>query len=370
MTMTSSTSTAVNNNNNNNNNDMFQLRIKSFKDIELCVPAGSVVAHVKQQVRAALQVDNDDEERRNVRLICKGRLLFPDDYPLSDFNVQNGDVLHAVLAPKSTRSTGTVVGPGGRVTRAAVRAGGDDEEDTSSEEDDDVDVDAAVDVEQGGATTTTTTSSPSQSRRRRPSRRERRGFDRLREAQNGIVPMALSRSEVTAIRAYFSRHVDRYMAQQPPSRYMDEEPDPVRRRWLHEEAWMEQQGATSEFRLNLNQNTLLRMATLPSQNGYNTNTRGAGAGGVYYGSISVGTDRDFVWGFLLGFFVGFVMLLWVWMPTVPHKQKIGILAGISFQLAMNVFGTPPPDVEGDAVGVDGDFSSAGGASGSGDYYGE
>ncbi len=51
---------------------------------------------------------------------------------------------------------------------------------------------------------------------------------------------------------------------------------------------------------------------------------------------SVGTDKDFVWGFLLGFFVGFIMLFWVWMPTVPHKQKIGIICGISFQLALNL----------------------------------
>ena len=49
-----------------------------------------------------------------------------------------------------------------------------------------------------------------------------------------------------------------------------------------------------------------------------------------------GTDKDFVWGFILGFFVGFIMLFWVWMPTVPHKQKIGIISGISFQLALNM----------------------------------
>ncbi len=49
-----------------------------------------------------------------------------------------------------------------------------------------------------------------------------------------------------------------------------------------------------------------------------------------------GTDKDFVWGFILGFFVGFIMLFWVWMPTVPHKQKIGIISGISFQLALNL----------------------------------
>ena len=51
---------------------------------------------------------------------------------------------------------------------------------------------------------------------------------------------------------------------------------------------------------------------------------------------SAGTDKDFVWGFILGFFVGFIMLFWVWMPTVPHKQKIGIISGISFQLGLNL----------------------------------
>jgi xanthine/uracil/vitamin C permease (AzgA family) len=53
-------------------------------------------------------------------------------------------------------------------------------------------------------------------------------------------------------------------------------------------------------------------------------------------SASVGTDRDFLWGFMLGFFVGFLMLVWVWMPTVPHKQKLGILTGICLQLALGM----------------------------------
>jgi DUF2407 C-terminal domain len=57
------------------------------------------------------------------------------------------------------------------------------------------------------------------------------------------------------------------------------------------------------------------------------------AGGI---SAQVGTDKDFVYGFFLGFFVGFFMLVWVWMPTVPHKQKLGILTGISFQLALGM----------------------------------
>ena len=51
---------------------------------------------------------------------------------------------------------------------------------------------------------------------------------------------------------------------------------------------------------------------------------------------SAGTEKDFVWGFILGFFVGFIMLFWVWMPSVPHKQKIGIILGISAQLGLNL----------------------------------
>ena len=51
---------------------------------------------------------------------------------------------------------------------------------------------------------------------------------------------------------------------------------------------------------------------------------------------SAGTDKDFFWGFILGFFVGFIMLFWVWMPTVPHKQKIGIISGVICQLGLSL----------------------------------
>lgn len=131
----------------------------------------------------------------------------------------------------------------------------------------------------------------------------------------------LSRHEIVAIRAYFSRQVDRYIQQNPS--VGEEETDLVRRRLAQEDAWMATQGPASEFRLNLNQTahpaSLLRFST------QDTVIRSA-----------VGTDRDFMWGFLLGFFVGFLMLVWVWMPSVPHKQKLGILTGISLQLALSL----------------------------------
>lgn len=94
---------------------------------------------------------------------------------------------------------------------------------------------------------------------------------------------------------------------------------------------MAAQGAGSEFRLNLNQTTnpaaLLRFSAQESL--FRT---------------SIGTDRDFMWGFLLGFFVGFLMLVWVWMPSVPHKQKLGILTGISLQLALSLLRDQDEDV--------------------------
>lgn len=100
---------------------------------------------------------------------------------------------------------------------------------------------------------------------------------------------------------------------------------------MQEDAWMQTQGETSEFRTNLRSNT----ATLATTT----------AAALFPPSLprstelfrtSIGTDRDFLWGFLLGFFVGFLMLAWVWMPTVPHKQKLGILTGISIQLGLSL----------------------------------
>jgi hypothetical protein len=54
----------------------------------------------------------------------------------------------------------------------------------------------------------------------------------------------------------------------------------------------------------------------------------------------IGTNRDFVWGFGMGFFMGFVMLFWVWMPSVPQRQKLGILSGICCQVALNINSSP------------------------------
>jgi DUF2407 C-terminal domain len=115
--------------------------------------------------------------------------------------------------------------------------------------------------------------------------------------------------------------VDRFVQQNQG--LAESEPDLVRRRLLQEDAWMAAQGPTSDFRLNLNHtNNPVALLRFTANDAVLRAT--------------VGTDRDFLWGFFQGFFVGFLMLVWVWMPSVPHKQKLGILTGISLQLALSL----------------------------------
>jgi hypothetical protein len=42
--------------------------------------------------------------------------------------------------------------------------------------------------------------------------------------------------------------------------------------------------------------------------------------------------REFFYGFMLGFGLGFMMIFCIWDRNVSHKQKWGILAGIMLQI--------------------------------------
>lgn len=142
------------------------LHVLSFKNVDINVQTDATVSHVKDVVRKAL---GPSTENRYLRLIAKGRLLAPDTALLKEFNVQNGDSLHAVLAAAGVRGgqqaalargttrrfRGTGVGPMGRIVRPS-------DEDAISE-------DEAEDEEEG---------------------RERLGFDRLRSVCiQSVLPM-------------------------------------------------------------------------------------------------------------------------------------------------------------------------------------
>lgn len=329
---------------------VLDLRVKSFKEVDIRISESCNVARVKKVITDAL---GEQAHNRYLRLICKGRLLAPDSSQLSEFSVQNGDVVHAVLAAVGVRggqqaalsrstintsTTGTttrrhrttrgLLQPGGRIVRGA---GADSDIDDSSN-------DSGDDLEDGNG-----------------NRRERLGFDRLRQSPG------LSRSEVRAVRSYFSSLVDTFIQANPViaqeiannsnsslensnnnSSSENTNGDNQRRlRLMQEDAWMSRQGPASEFHLNL---TTTQASSAAASVFFGTSRNTDGNAPVFR-ATTVGTDRDFVWGFMLGFFVGFLMLVWVWMPTVPHKQKLGILTGISFQLAMSFF---KDDDDGDA----------------------
>ncbi len=49
-----------------------------------------------------------------------------------------------------------------------------------------------------------------------------------------------------------------------------------------------------------------------------------------------GSSGDFLLGFVMGFFLGILTLIWVWQPSVPRRQKVGILAGMACNLVFSI----------------------------------
>lgn len=375
------------NNDNNNNSDRFTLRIhesgtKAGKETLVHVSRFDTVAALKRAVVLACRSGDSNNINPNnyyVRLIAAGRLLAPDHARLTQFALRGRPVIHAVIVDdddhggRSKKGAQAALQQGQALSRRALRATGvneagwavrrtpEDDEEDDDEDDDEMEVDhlmfgrvhehddaAMIDLEAGHAR-----------RRGFPAGGNLPlGFDRLR------VTAGLGRADVMALRIYFNSHIDRWIQQQEQQQQEDGEAPPpyarerdaLRRRRLQEEAWMDAQGPASEFRLNLNLHstavTAPATAAAAAASTMITNpTLRLPEGSVLRGSTSVGTDRDFLWGFLLGFFVGFLMLIWIWLPTVPHKQKLGILTGYSFHLALGMLkgGNGPNDEDGIVV---------------------
>jgi hypothetical protein len=362
--------------------DLVMFRIKSGKDdMEISVPRRSSVADAKDAVRRALRVPRD----RYLRLIFRGRLLAPDAAPLSAFAVKEGVVVHAVVAAEgqeggaqallahssltddpsasapssflsSSLSRRALRGTGLSATGQAVRYHQSEDEESSTEEDEEGGAMTMMEDQRpnGGALGQSATRRSSSAATSSSSLIRNRGFDRLRWS------MGLRRSQVAVLRAYFSPHVDRWARNNPERarQLTDGVDDALLRRRIHEEAWMATQGPGSEFRVNLSgggggsADGLFPGTPAGSASPlFGDGMPRAGGSGIRAPTV-VGTDRDFFWGFVLGYFVGFLMMLWVWMPTVPHKQKLGILTGISFHLALGLMKSGGDDYSDDAVSLD------------------
>mmetsp|Transcript_28761 Transcript_28761/g.44694 ORF Transcript_28761/g.44694 Transcript_28761/m.44694 type:complete len:299 (-) Transcript_28761:157-1053(-) len=250
-------------------------------EYEIQIPKSGTVTFLKELVRKTI---GRSAHGRYLRLISGGKLLAPDDANIESFDLKDGDCVHAVLAAAGVR---------GGVQAAMSRGVATSDSDSSESESD------ADDLEAGAL---------------------RRGFDRLRSS-------GLSRAEISAVRLYFAPSVDEFISTNNFRHDDEQSEDPSQFRLRMEEDWMATQGPTSEFRMNLNANgTAL----------FNPFRGGGSTFDVSFPVTTRGSDPDFMFGFLMGFFVGMICMVWIWMPTVSYKQKLGILSGIILKLIMNI----------------------------------
>eukprot|EP00743_Colponemidia_sp_Colp-15_P004942 GILK01005327.1.p1 GENE.GILK01005327.1~~GILK01005327.1.p1 ORF type:complete len:274 (-),score=26.54 GILK01005327.1:198-1019(-) len=132
-----------------------------------------------------------------------------------------------------------------------------------------------------------------------------RGFDQFREAG---VPAP----EIELMRLQFYRQLDLSAQNATASTPSSAEPTPSRRLRMEEE-WLNgnmRDLAASQSRLQLEEE-------------YNDDPR-------------EGSTADMIWGMLMGFVLGVIMLLWVFESGTPRKQKLGIFLGAACNVSLNL----------------------------------
>jgi hypothetical protein len=250
----------------------------NIHEFSLKVEGSMTVDQLKQQIKNHLKVG----ENQNLRVIYQGKLLGPDSYALEATDLKHDCYVHCVISPK----------PVSQILAAA----------TSS----------SSDIEM-------TTLNASGSRR-------------------GLASLPrLSGDEIAALRVYFRDSIEQFAQQQSIHRENDESEEDFRDRL--EEQWMATQGPQSEFRLNLAissdrpQLSRQQLAVLMYGEGL------VGFHPTSEHSHEIGSLKDFFYGMLLGYLLGFMMIFCIWDVNVSYRQKLGILCGIILQSILFYFHT-------------------------------
>ena len=144
----------------------------------------------------------------------------------------------------------------------------------------------------------------------------------------------LGRDEVRSLRAYFRSYLDAYAAEQPIREGESEEERSIRL----EEEWIGTQGAGSELAINTNlvrsaNNTTTTRLIRPSRATLEISDTDSIDGDL---STSIQARREFMWGFIMGFCLSYIMLFWLWERSMTHYQKMGILSGVSLRLGWEI----------------------------------
>ncbi|DBA04960.1 TPA: hypothetical protein N0F65_006962 [Lagenidium giganteum] len=263
------------------------LKVKTMTEKPLVVeisPSASV-AELKDAIKKQINA-----EGKFLRLIHQGKMLSDDKEALSSYKVKTDDFIHCAMSAAPPKSV---------VTQMAAQ-----ENDSADREDE-----------------------------------NRRGFDRLRDR--------LSREEIQALRLYFYPQLSVFITQ--AERIPGESSEDHIYRL--EEEWMAQQGPQSEFGKHFrhvevamvwcNALTafclLVALNVLPSARFSAENQMDMVAmNGSILAADNEGTGTEFLWGFLMGLLLGVFMLLMLLDRSVPRKQKIGLLLGVSMNFFLSV----------------------------------
>jgi hypothetical protein len=203
-----------------------------------------------------------------VRLICGGKLLEPDSATVSKLGILEGAFIHAVITSQAPQQT----------AQNNLRA------------------------------------SPPPS-----TTPGHRGLDRLTE-------IGLTLDEAAALRSSFQLQIDEFADGIP--QHAGE--DPHLYRFRLEELWMQQQGPTSEFILNLPRSARPSLHSPSSSLSFSSFRSMAET--AFAADEDSGTAREFLWGLLMGSTLGFLMIFCVWDRNVSQRQKLGIMVGISIHM--------------------------------------
>ncbi len=302
--------------------NLVNIKVKTLTNIySLAVPTKIKIVSLRRKI-----VDECLKEKasgKRVRLIYAGKLL-DDSKDLSMYKIQEHTCIHAALSEVAANN--------GLASSLLNRHSSNSSENNGGEEE------------------------------------NLRGFDRLR--QNGDFSV----EDVEIVRSTFYREVLEY-AETQRRRPGEEEAD---RYYRMEEEWISRQGPTSDFVLNvvsrrqsnnsngtemdrlvqrfLEYRRLVRMrqeggagdgtsgpdddveffdTNVEGDNERASNTRGNG------GNSRGGRGRshlEFFVGFILGFFLGVIMLCFVWDENLSKFQRAGVLTGVAFNMYLQMGG--------------------------------
>ena len=292
----------------------FTIRVRSAgngSDQILAIASDGTIATLKSQVFEKFAVCD-----KNLRLIYAGKLLEPPSALVSQFNLKDDVVIHAVFTAKQS------INPGGAdIELSSGSFGGY--------------ASVAQDTDEGSGVGSS------------GGENSGRGFSRLM-AERGIDHV-----QVAALRGYFAADIAALTARMARR---DGESEALFAERV-EEVWMDAQSPHSEFNLNLpppitaagayNEQQIRQMEGFLQQrllfNMFTGRNGGGGGGGGGGGDVlggnenNPGTYRDVFIGAAMGFLFGGIAILCIWDRNMSHHQKVGILMGVILSLLTNMF---------------------------------